>query len=77
MQVATFPSYITQKIIIIHIKVTNNMDHDVFINVVANYTFIKVDSKVYRIYFYNCRFLESKGEIDLKKMYFASNFVAH
>ena len=38
-------------------------------------TSMEVDSKLYRIYFHNC--LESEGEVEIKKMYFVSKFVAH
>ena len=50
------------------------MDHDVFINIFAP---IEVDSKVCRIYFHRCWFLESESKVDLKKMYYTSNMTWH
>ena len=45
-QVATFPSYITQKIKMIHIKVTNKVGHGVF---------IKKNLQIYMIYIHRSR----------------------
>ena len=60
--------------IMIRIEVTDRVDHDVSINIlrVTRFIFIKVDSKVCRIYFYNRWFLERVSEVVLKKMYFTS-----
>ena len=41
------------------------------------FTSIEVDSKVRRIYFRDCWFLESKSEIDLKKIYAVSKYVVY
>lgn len=58
----------------IHVKATNMVDYDVFINIFAP---IEVDSKVCRIYFHRCRFLESESKVDLKKIYNTSNMIGH
>lgn len=63
----------------IHVKVTNRADHDVFLILLKTtwFTSVEVDSRLCSMYFYNCWFLESVSEVDLKKMYFTSKFAAH
>ena len=56
----------------IHIKVINKVDHDVFMIILQNtwFTSIEVDFSVYRFNFHNCQFLESESEAHLEKMSF-------
>ena len=54
-----------------HIEVIDKVGHDIFINInlqTTCFTSIEVDSKVRRIYFHNCWFSESEGQVYLKKM---------